>query len=169
MHGLPLTAARELRRRGSGNCVKYGGELGIESAGTLPEEIQGRHGTVSCPVVDDAPGHLPGTICFGSAATSTPRLAALRGHGTERSCLDLHSGCDTPLPTAVARVLTRFRRAWDDTDFSTQRVSERDDERQFRPRLACCEQTPDTGRVAVDASCQLGLGYSQVNPQRVEL
>ena len=76
---------------------------------------------------------------------------------------------DTPLPAAAGRWRRLCLRCpGNDPHLRSQRVGERNDKREFRPRLACGEQSPDAGRVAVDAPRQFGFGNTELDPERVE-
>ena len=65
--------------------------------------------------------------------------------------------------------LLRFRGPGNDTQLGTQRIGQRHDERELWPYLARGEQAPHAGGVAIDPPRQLGLGYAQVDPERVKL
>src|ERR1700722_16677822 len=83
-----------------------------------------------------------------------------------RPCL--RSGGDTPLAAAARRWRLRLRCPRNYPHLRAKRVGERNDKREFRAYLACSEQSPDAGRVAVDAPRQLGFGNTEVDPQGVE-
>jgi|SRR5271169_2040137 len=94
-----------------------------------------------------------------------PTLAAVpRGHGADRSRPELTSIRDTPRLTVLPSSPPGFRTPGNDTQLSSQRISQRSDKRKLRPDLARGEQAPHTGGVAIDAPCQFGLGYTQVSP-----
>ena len=82
---------------------------------------------------------------------------------------ELTSSGDTPLAVALPRRTPRFLGPGNDTQLGAECISQRRDQREFRPHLARGEQAPHARGVAVDAPRQLGFGYAQVSPKRVEL
>ena len=92
------------------------------------------------------------------------------GMGADRSRREKPGGRDAPLAARLPRRLLRLRGPGDDTQFGTQRIGQRHDEREFRPHPAGREQVAaHAGGVLIDPPRQLSLGDAQVNPERVKL
>jgi hypothetical protein len=77
VHGLPLAASTELRRRCSGDSIENGVELGLDLGRTVVQEVRGGNAPVFVLVVLDLPG--PGVRLAPSPASRSGRaLGALK-------------------------------------------------------------------------------------------
>jgi hypothetical protein len=98
-------------------------------------------------------------FCVLTGRAVRPALATVpRGHDADRNRPKLTSSGDTPVAAVRPRRTPRFGSQGNDAQLGAERVSQRRDEREFRPHLARGEQAPHAGGVAVDAPRQLGFG-----------
>jgi hypothetical protein len=166
MHGFPLAAPGESRRRSCRDRVEHSCELCIDLSRAPVKEVQRGNRTVACSKVDDGPGLRVSPL---KAIREVGFVSPLRRHKTKRSGRTLQHRRGA-LPSAPVR----YRRIWrrrsrDYTEVGAKCVGECRDQRKFRPCPACRKESTNAGRIAVDAPRKLGLRYTKVNPQRVEI